>query len=78
LLATTEVNRFGFTGFKLGWRKAAALMAAVTEGLFFTLATRAPVIALPSDNCNSVGCFLGDFWLHDKFLFYVKLVYLFI
>ena len=52
-------------------------MAAVTERLFFALATRAPVIALPSNNFNRVRCFLGDFWLHDKFRVNVKLRYLF-
>jgi hypothetical protein len=64
VLAAAEVYGFRFRGLEFHRRKAAALMAAVAEGLAGAPAACAPVVALAGFDSNGIGASLCNyrFW----------------
>ncbi len=64
LLATAEINRFGFRCRQWLWGKFSPLMTTIAKGLILAFATRAPIVSFTCFNIDWVGCFLSDCWFH--------------
>jgi len=62
VLAAAEVDGLGFCGNEMHWREAAALVAAVAEGLAGATAAATPVVALTGFDFNGKGTLLGNDW----------------
>ena len=60
VLATAEVDGFGFGGIEFYRREIASFVAAVAEGLAGALATGTPVVALARFDFDGIGTFLSD------------------
>jgi hypothetical protein len=60
VLATAEINGFGFGCIEFYGREIASLVAAVAEGLAGAPAAGAPVVALAGFDFDGIGTLLGN------------------
>jgi hypothetical protein len=62
VLASTEINGFGFSGFELYRGEFTSLVAAIAQGLIGALAASTPEVAFAGLNLHGVGALLGYGW----------------